>query len=131
MFVQVLPTALTPLGRALRQRHTTEAVIIGVTDTTPVAQALVLGRPTGGRMRAVGVSLPLTQQVRLAVASLLHASGEEMRELPGTVGGLPGAAPVRFWPVKPEVMVEIEVDQPSWSSATIATVRVFGGGAAT
>ncbi|WP_327749762.1 ATP-dependent DNA ligase [Streptomyces europaeiscabiei] len=95
-----------------RERHTTEAVVIGVTGMTPAAQALVLGRPAGGRMRAVGVSLPLTQQVRLAVAPLLRATGEEMRELPGTVGGLPGADPVRFWPVRPEVVVEIEVDLP-------------------
>ncbi|MGW1170581.1 ATP-dependent DNA ligase [Streptomyces sp. NPDC002550] len=95
-----------------RERHTTEAVVIGVTGRSPAAQALVLGRPAGGRMRAVGVSLPLAQPVRLAVAPLLHASGEEMRELPGTVGGLPGADPVRFLPVKPEVVVEIEVDQP-------------------
>jgi ATP-dependent DNA ligase len=94
-----------------RQRHTTEAVVIGVTGTTPAVQALVLGRPTGGRMRAVGVSLPLAQQVRLAVAPLLHATGGGKRELPGTVGGLPGADPVRFLPVKPEVVVEIEVDQ--------------------
>ncbi|MFD5794857.1 hypothetical protein ACFWIO_15165 [Streptomyces diastatochromogenes] len=94
-----------------RQRHTTEAVVIGVTGRTPAAQALVLGRPKAGRMRAVGMSLPLAQQVRLAVAPLLHAVGEGMRELPGTVGGLPGADPVRFLPVKPEVVVEIEVDQ--------------------
>lgn len=95
-----------------RERHTTEAVVIGVTGTTPAAQALVLGRSAGGRMRAIGVSLPLAQPVRLSVAPLLHAAGEEMRELPGTVGGLPSADPVRFWPVRPEVVVEIEVDQP-------------------
>ncbi|WP_260327397.1 ATP-dependent DNA ligase [Streptomyces sp. TLI_185] len=94
-----------------RQRHTTEAVIIGVTGRTPATQALVLGRLKGGQMRAVGVSLPLTQEVRLAVAPLLHAAGGDMRELPGTVGGLPGADPVRFLPVMPEVVVEIEVDQ--------------------
>lgn len=62
-------------------------------------------------MQAVGVSLPLAQQVRLAVAPLLRPARGEMRELPGTLGGLPGADPVRFWPVKPEVVVEIEVDQ--------------------
>ncbi|MFF7764292.1 ATP-dependent DNA ligase [Streptomyces griseorubiginosus] len=95
-----------------RERHTAEAVIIGVTGRTPAVQALVLGRPEGGRMRAVGVSLPLTQQVRLAVAPLMGAVGDEMRELPGTVGGLPGADPVYFRPVRPEVVVEIEVDQP-------------------
>ncbi|MGW4784968.1 ATP-dependent DNA ligase [Streptomyces sp. NPDC004230] len=93
-----------------RQRHTTEAVVIGVTGATPATQALILGRRKGLRMQAVGVSLPLAQHVRLAVAPLLHAAGA-MRELPGTVGGLPGAAPVRFLPVEPEVVVEIEVDQ--------------------
>lgn len=94
-----------------RRRHTTEAVVIGVTGRTPAAQALVLGRPHGGKMRAVAVSLPLPHHVRAAVAPLLHAAGGEMRELPGTVGGLPGATPVRFLPVEPEVVVEIEVDQ--------------------
>ncbi|WP_328373626.1 ATP-dependent DNA ligase (plasmid) [Streptomyces sp. NBC_00445] len=94
-----------------RQRHTTEAVVIGVTGATPATQALVLGRPHGGVMRAVGVSLPLAQQVRIAVAPLLNAAGGGMQELPGTVGGLPGADPVRYLPVKPEVVVEIEVDQ--------------------
>lgn len=93
-----------------RKRHTTEAVVIGVTSAAPAAQALVLGRPSGGRMRAVGVSLPLPQLLRVAVAPLLHPAGA-MRELPGTVGGLPGADPVRYRPVEPEVVVEIEVDQ--------------------
>ncbi|MFJ3310757.1 hypothetical protein ACIPSA_49030 [Streptomyces sp. NPDC086549] len=91
-----------------RQRHTTEAVVIGVTGATPAAQALVLGLPKGGRMRAGGVSLPLAQQVRLAVAPLLRAAGGGMQELPGTVGGLPGADPVRFLPVKPEIVVDQE-----------------------
>lgn len=59
----------------------------------------------------MAVSLPLTPYVRAAVAPLLHAAGGEMRELSGTVGGLPGADPVRFLPVEPEVVVEIEGDQ--------------------
>ncbi|GAA1112006.1 hypothetical protein JBF12_41295 [Streptomyces javensis] len=94
-----------------RQRHTTEAVVIGVTGTTPATQALVLGRPRSGRMRAVGVTLPLGDRLRQAVAPLLRAASDEMRELPGTVGGLPGADPVPYLPVVPEVVVEIEVDQ--------------------
>ncbi|MDX3643958.1 ATP-dependent DNA ligase [Streptomyces sp. MB09-02B] len=95
-----------------RERHTTEAVVIGVAGTTPETQALVLGRPRDGRMHAVGVSLPLTPNQRLAVGPLLHASGEEMREVPGAACGLPGADAVRYWPVKAEVVVEIEVDRP-------------------
>ncbi|MER5302233.1 ATP-dependent DNA ligase [Streptomyces lasiicapitis] len=94
-----------------RQRHSTEAIVIGVTGRTPATQALVLGRWHAGRMRAVGVSLPLGAALRAAVAPLLHAAGAGMRELPGTVGGLPGADPVSYLPVEPEVVVEIEVDQ--------------------
>ncbi|GGU41099.1 hypothetical protein GCM10010289_72500 [Streptomyces violascens] len=93
-----------------RQRHTTEAVVIGVTGATPAAQAFVLGRRSGGRMRAVGVSLPVGDRLRREVASLLRAAGER-QELAGTVGGLPGADPVWYVPVEPEVVVEIEVDQ--------------------
>ncbi|MFJ2752714.1 hypothetical protein [Streptomyces sp. NPDC087297] len=94
-----------------RVRHTTEAVVIGVTGATPGAQALVLGRPYGGRMRAVGVSLPVGERLRAALVPLLHATDERERLLPGTVGGLPGADPVRYRPVEPEVVVEIDVDQ--------------------
>ncbi|MEU2453970.1 ATP-dependent DNA ligase [Streptomyces sp. NPDC012765] len=94
-----------------RQRHTTEAVVIGVTGSTPATQALVLGRPSGGRMRAVGVSLPVGERLRAALAPLLRATEERERQLPGTVGGLPGADPVRYRPVEPDVVVEIDVDQ--------------------
>ena len=43
----------------------------------------------------------------------MHGEGdwEASPELAGTVGRLPGADPVRFWPAKPEVVVEIEGDQ--------------------
>ncbi|MEV1042950.1 ATP-dependent DNA ligase [Streptomyces sp. NPDC050204] len=94
-----------------RRRHTVEAVVIGVTGATPAAQALVLGRSHAGKMRAVGVSLPLGQDLRKAVAPLLHATDAQTRELSGTVGGLPGAAPICYLPVAPEVVVEVEVDQ--------------------
>ncbi|MFD5881035.1 ATP-dependent DNA ligase [Streptomyces yangpuensis] len=94
-----------------RQRHTTEAVVIGVTGTTPATQAVVLGRPYGGQMRAVGVSLPVGERLRAALAPLLRATGERERQLPGTVGGLPGADPVPYRPVEPDVVVEIDVDQ--------------------
>ncbi|MFF4409873.1 ATP-dependent DNA ligase [Streptomyces sp. NPDC001404] len=94
-----------------RQRHSTEAVVLGVTGTAPAEQAVVLGRRRAGQMQAVGVSLPLGNRLRRDVAPLLHATGSAIRELAGTVGGLPGAAPVRYLPVVPEVVVEIEVDQ--------------------
>ncbi|MFH8573015.1 hypothetical protein [Streptomyces sp. NPDC017993] len=34
-----------------------------------------------------------------------------MRELPGTVGGLPGADPILYLPVLPEIVVELQADQ--------------------
>ncbi|MGY4957964.1 ATP-dependent DNA ligase [Streptomyces nigrescens] len=94
-----------------RQRHTVEAVVIGITGTKPATQAFILGRPRAGRMRAVGVSLPVGSALRRAAAPLLHADGSQLLELPGTVGGLPGAAPVIYLPVLPEVVVELQVDQ--------------------
>ena len=94
-----------------RQRHTVEAAVIGVSGTTPAAQAFVLGLPRAGRIRPVGVSLPLSAELRRAAAPLLHPAGSTMRELPGTVGGLPGADPVLYLPVLPELVVELQVDQ--------------------
>ncbi|MFJ6784525.1 hypothetical protein [Streptomyces yangpuensis] len=95
-----------------RRMHTSEAAVMGVSGRTPGTQCLVLGLPRGdGRMRAVGVSLPLPQAVRRQLAPLLRAVGQNEAELPGTVGGLPGAEPVRYRPVLANVVVEIEADQ--------------------
>ncbi|MEU0821816.1 hypothetical protein [Streptomyces mirabilis] len=78
---------------------------------TPATQCLILGLPRGGRMRAVGVSLPLGQAVRHELLPLLQPAGDTQAELPGTVGGLPGADPVHCRPLIPDVVVEIEADQ--------------------
>ncbi|MFB7836142.1 hypothetical protein [Streptomyces sp. NPDC056056] len=95
-----------------RQTHSTEAVVLGVSGRTAGTQCLVLGRPDRrGQLRAVGVSLPVAPAVRRELAPVLRAVGEEEVELPGVVGGLPGADPVRYRPVMPEIVVEIETDQ--------------------
>lgn len=95
-----------------RQTHSTEAVVLGVSGRSAGTQCLVLGRPDRrGQMRAVGVSLPVAPGVRRELAAVLQAVGEEEAELPGVVGGLPGGDPVRYRPVVPEVVVEIETDQ--------------------
>ncbi|WP_151484881.1 hypothetical protein [Streptomyces albicerus] len=95
-----------------RRMHSSEAAVLGVSGRTPATQCLILGLPrSGGRMRAVGVSLPLKQEVRHELLPLLRPAGATEAELPGTVGGLPGAAPVRYRPVIPEVVVEVEADQ--------------------
>ncbi|MFK0022856.1 hypothetical protein [Streptomyces sp. NPDC090798] len=95
-----------------RQMHTSEAAVLGVSGRTPATQCLILGLPhRGGRIRAVGVSLPLGQTVRHELLPLLRPAGDTEAELPGTVGGLPGADPVHYRPVIPDVVVEIEADQ--------------------
>ncbi|MGW7067131.1 ATP-dependent DNA ligase [Streptomyces sp. NPDC054855] len=95
-----------------RRTHTSEAAVLGVSGRTPATQCLVLGLVRAdGRMRAVGVSLPLAQTLRRELAPVLQPTGADLAELPGTVGGLPGAPPVRYLPVVPSVVVEIEADQ--------------------
>lgn len=93
-----------------RQRHTVDAVVVGVTQATPAYQALVLAQPIRGQLRTVGVSLPIGDKLRAEIAPLLRPTGPAC-ELPGTVGGLPGADPIPYLPVSPDLVVEIEADQ--------------------
>lgn len=95
-----------------RRMHSSEAAVLGVSGRAPATQYLVLGLPrSGGQMQAVGVRLPLGQAVRHALLPLLRPAADTEAELPGTVGGLPSAEPIRYLPVVPEVVVEIEADQ--------------------
>ncbi|MFJ6384703.1 ATP-dependent DNA ligase [Kitasatospora sp. NPDC092039] len=99
--------------RKFRVTTTVEAVVVGIVPgSSPARQAAVLAQPDArGRLRPVGISLPLDQAQRSELASLLHPTGSDLTELPGTLGGLPGSAPVAFLPVEPEVVVEIETDE--------------------
>jgi ATP-dependent DNA ligase len=98
-----------------RQRHSTEALVIGVTRARPADQAFVLGRVLpDGRQRAVGVSLPVGEEIRRQAASLLRpdtAAFDGGPDLPQALDGLPGAPPVSYLPVIPEIVVDIESDQ--------------------
>lgn len=94
-----------------RRRHTSDAVVLGVSGRSPATQALVLGLPYRDEFRAVGVSLPLDRAVAGDLISRLRPSGQPEQRLPGTVGGLPGSAPIPYLPVIPDVVVEIEADQ--------------------
>ncbi|MGF1427096.1 hypothetical protein ACQRUO_11430 [Kitasatospora sp. LaBMicrA B282] len=94
-----------------RRTHTIDLIVTGVTATAPAHQALVLSLPDhAGRPRAVAVTLPIGSRLRSQIAPLLHPVGKA-RELPGVVGGLPGSRPVRYVPVRPEVVVEVQADQ--------------------
>ncbi|MFJ2582811.1 hypothetical protein [Kitasatospora aureofaciens] len=75
-------------------------------------EAAVLAQPDAhGRLRLVGVSLPLSPELRRELVTLLRPLGDQLAELPGTVGGLPGSPPVSYLPVAPEVVVEVLADQ--------------------
>ncbi|MFI8459145.1 hypothetical protein [Kitasatospora sp. NPDC085464] len=93
-----------------RRTHTVEAVIVGVTQAAAPQQAFVLAQPIRGRLRPVGVTLPIPGPLRAEVAPLLRPAGP-IAELPGTVGGLPGAPSIAYLPVEPTVVLEIEADQ--------------------
>ncbi|CAM5503498.1 MULTISPECIES: hypothetical protein [Streptomyces] len=79
-----------------KRRHTLDIAVLGVTGTSPATQAIALGLPlTRGALQAVGVSLPLPAALCPQLTGLLHPQGGGARgQLPGTVGGLPGAPPV-------------------------------------
>ncbi|WP_051813072.1 hypothetical protein [Kitasatospora sp. MBT63] len=69
-----------------RRRHTTDAVVVGITGSTAAQQAAVIAQPDpGGRLRTVGVTLPLGTRLRAELAPLLHPASEGLAELPGTV----------------------------------------------
>ncbi len=94
-----------------RRRHTVDLIVVGVTNTEPARQALVLAQPDPtGRLRTVGVTLPIGAAMRAQIAPLLHPAGD-LRELPGVVAGLPGSPRVPYVPVSAEIVVEVEADQ--------------------
>ncbi|MFH8386986.1 ATP-dependent DNA ligase [Kitasatospora sp. NPDC018058] len=95
-----------------RERHPLDLVVVGVTATDPAHQALVLAQPNhAGRLRPVAVTLPIGPALRTEIAPLLHPEGD-VRDLPETVVGLPGAGRRgRYLPVLPEVVLEVRADQ--------------------
>ncbi|GAA2836683.1 hypothetical protein [Kitasatospora aburaviensis] len=99
--------------RKWRERHPVDAVVVGIVPAAnPRQQAAVLAQPDArGRLRAVGVSLPLSDVLRAELAPLLRPIGDDLAELPGVVGGLPGSPAVRYLPVEPTIVVEMLVDQ--------------------
>jgi ATP-dependent DNA ligase len=88
-----------------------EAVILGVTGHLDQPHSLILGQPNRhGALRPVGVSLPLSGQIRAALTDRLTPLGDTYQELPGVVGGLPGHPVLRYLPVHPTVTVEVDTD---------------------
>jgi ATP-dependent DNA ligase len=106
----------------LRLRHTTEAIVGGVTGTIERADTLLLGRfDPAGRLRYAGRTKPLTAAQRASVAAALTPAGQRRRgggvshpwprPLPaGWTGHFDAAAPLDYRQVAPAVVVEIRVD---------------------
>ncbi|MFJ1708736.1 ATP-dependent DNA ligase [Kitasatospora sp. NPDC088346] len=95
-----------------RRRHTTDAVVVGITGSSTAQQAAVIAQPDAhGRLRPVGVTLPLGTRLRTELAPLLRPAGESLAELPGTVAGLPGQPSFLYQPVLPDVVLEIPGDR--------------------
>jgi ATP-dependent DNA ligase len=98
----------------VKYRTSTEAVIGGVVGSLEAPQALILGRQVEGQLRVVGRTSPLPAVVRRQFAGVLTPAGGEHpwpEALPGGwAGGFPGADPVHYLRVIPNVVVEVLVD---------------------
>ncbi|WP_165944754.1 ATP-dependent DNA ligase [Saccharopolyspora terrae] len=93
----------------IRQTHTVDAAVLGVIG----ADTLVLGYPDRvGRWRVLGLSLPVTRELRAELAARLRLDDvrSDPVRLPGIAGGLPGSAEVTYQPVLVNTVVEVAVD---------------------
>jgi ATP-dependent DNA ligase len=100
--------------RKYRIRHTREAVVGAVTGPPEAPRSLVLALPaaTGTRMRAAGVTLPLTasQAQEMAVMLSPYTGDDPWWGSPQlTIGGF-GADPIPAHPVDPTIVVEVSAD---------------------
>lgn len=97
----------------IRQLVTTEAVIGGVAGSRQRPHALVLAAhqpATGDRWRLIGVTSPITAALRAELTPQLAFTGWAPARLPGLVTGLPGSDDREYWPVHPELVVEVATD---------------------
>ncbi|WP_330186456.1 ATP-dependent DNA ligase [Dactylosporangium sp. AC04546] len=113
-------------GRAgwvkLKTRNTVEAIVGGVTGTLSAPGTLLLGRlDADGRLRYVGLTHPVPTDVAAELGRALTRYVAQQRRqpdqhpwpqpLPPTwAGQLGGTRPIPYVPVRPEVVVEVEVD---------------------
>jgi ATP dependent DNA ligase domain len=105
----------------LRQRHTTEAIVGGVTGTVRTPLTILLGRfDPFGRLRFVGRSKRLSPEQQRLLAPALTVAGRRSRggmnhpwpcPLPaGWSGHFEPVAPLEYQQVAPAAVVEILVD---------------------
>ncbi|QRP47407.1 hypothetical protein [Amycolatopsis sp. FDAARGOS 1241] len=103
-------------GRAgwVKVRHydDVDALVLGVTGSPTRPTALVLGQTDRrGRVRAVGLSRPLSHTALASLAGQLRLAEGGPRRASGILAGLPGLDDFTFWPVEPGVVVEARADR--------------------
>jgi ATP-dependent DNA ligase len=107
--------------RKLRRRHTTEAIIAGVTGPVGRPATLLLGRfDGGGRLRFAGRTAPLAAAQQAVLAPILVPAGPRRdgrvnhpwpQPLPAaSAGNFEPAAPLAYRQVAPAVVAEVRVD---------------------
>jgi hypothetical protein len=90
-------------------------IVGGITGTWSNPRGLILGRHTGdGRLRVVGRTGPVPAAARAELAAVVRPPDGDHPwppELPGGwAGGLPGADPIRYLRVRPDIVAEVSVD---------------------
>lgn len=98
----------------IRQLITTEAVIGGIAGNRQRPHALVLAARAASteqqRWQLVSVTSPITAALRAELTPQLVFTRHAPARLPGIVAGLPGTEDREYWPVRPELVVEIATD---------------------
>jgi ATP-dependent DNA ligase len=95
----------------IRTQLSGEAVVGGVLGPVDAPRALVLGRPDGrGHLRVVGQTLPLPRAASDELGAVLHPA-DAAHPWPATLRPRFGdATPLRYTRVRPDVVVELDVD---------------------
>ena len=100
--------------RKVRTRTTAEAVVGGVLGPVVQPDVLIVGcRDTYGSLRVAGRTTPLSPSARSTMTHVLVPPGASHpwpRTIPSSRFGQLRSQPVTYTPVKPRVVVEIDVD---------------------
>lgn len=92
----------------VRQMTVVDAVVVGVTGSPARPQELVLARPEqSGELRRIGLSLPLPPQLRDSAAQHITPTGGPPVPISS---GVFGQARIEYQPVRPELIVEVQVE---------------------
>ncbi|WP_309116019.1 hypothetical protein [Saccharothrix sp.] len=93
----------------VRQHVVVDAVVIGVTGPPEHPSELVLARPDAhGRLRRIGLSHPLPQNLRTPAGHLVTTTGDAPRTI--STGLFGAGAGTEYLPVHPSLVVEVRAE---------------------